>query len=128
MKLPGIRFHLSAIILVIIIHDQTLGQDLEIPRASPKASVSQYVGVCNVMVQYGRPSTRSREIFGGLVPFDKVWRAGANEATTLSFSHDVRLGTSEVPAGKYGYYANWIVQANGLSLPGEKRGVIRLIR
>ena len=83
---------------------QISGQELYVPRVSPKASVSQYIGVCNVTVDYGRPGARERKIFGNLVPYDKVWRAGANEATTISFSHPVLLGGKEVSSGTYGLF------------------------
>lgn len=82
------------------IHAQTL----DIPRASPKASVSQHIGVCEVTISYCRPSARGRTIFGGLVPYDKVWRAGANEATTIQFSHDVLINNQSLAAGKYGLF------------------------
>lgn len=79
-------------------------QELEIPRSSPMASVSQVIGVCRVMVNYGRPSVRERQVFGGLVKYNKVWRAGADEATTLSFNYEIKLGEKNVPAGKYGLF------------------------
>ena len=72
-----------------------------IPRSSPKANVSQVIGVCTVSVAYGRPSVRGRKIFGELVPFGEVWRAGANEATTITFRQGVRIDGKKVAAGKY---------------------------
>ena len=94
----------SATLLLFLFHFQVSGQALYIPRASPSASVSQFIGVCHVTLDYGRPSARGRKIFGGLVPYEKVWRAGANEATTISFSHLVKFGNKEIPAGKYGLF------------------------
>ncbi|WP_158306095.1 DUF2911 domain-containing protein [Maribacter sp. HTCC2170] len=79
-------------------------QQLMIPRASPKASLSQSIGVCSISVDYGRPSVRGRKIFNGMVPYGKVWRAGANEATAVSFNHNIVIGNSEIKAGKYGLF------------------------
>ena len=76
-------------------------QNLNIPRSSPKASVAQYVGVCQISVDYNRPSVKSRRIFGDLVPFGEVWRAGANEATVISFSHPVTFGGAMVAPGRF---------------------------
>ena len=74
---------------------------MDIPRASPKASISQTIGVCGVTLHYGRPSARGRRVMGELVPYGKVWRAGADEATTISFSHPARIEGQQIPAGKY---------------------------
>ena len=73
-----------------------------LPRASPKASVSQTVGMTDITLTYSRPGVKERKIWGGLVPYGEVWRTGANENTTISFSTPVRIGGSELPAGLYG--------------------------
>ena len=57
-----------------------------------------------VAIQYSRPSMRGREIFGGLVPYDRVWRTGANAATTLKTDVDLNIGGADVPAGSYTLY------------------------
>ena len=75
-----------------------------LPRVSPNASVSQTVGVTDVRLTYGRPSVNDREIFGGLVPYGEVWRTGANEATTISFSDDVQVEDEPLAAGTYGLF------------------------
>ena len=87
---------MRSLLLVISILYSAIGytQDANIPRPSPKASVSQTIGVADVVVNYCRPSARDRKVFGGLVPLGKVWRAGANEATTISFSYSVKFGPS----------------------------------
>ncbi len=92
------------IYVLLLPFSQIYGQTLEIPRRSPKASVSQTIGVCVVTIEYGRPSVRGRKIFGGLTPYNIVWRAGADEATTISFNHDVKIAGEKVPAGKYGLF------------------------
>ena len=71
------------------------------PRPSPKASVAQTIGLTDVAVSYSRPSVKGRVIWGGLVPYDKPWRTGANEATTISFSDDVTVNGQKLAAGTY---------------------------
>lgn len=102
MKSKGISSVLGLFILLVSIPLEA--QELEIPRLSPKGEVSQLVGVCKVQVNYGRPSVRGREIFGKLLSFDKVWRAGANEATTLTFDYDVQLEGNSIKAGTYALF------------------------
>jgi hypothetical protein len=77
---------------------------IEFPQPSPSASVKERVGVTNVSVDYSRPSMRERKIFGGLVPYDNVWRTGANAATKITFSTDVKVGGAAVPAGSYALF------------------------
>ena len=74
-------------------------------RISPKASVSQTVGFTDITISYSRPGVKGRKIWGGLVPYDKVWRAGANEATKITFSTDVVIEGKKLPAGAYGFFA-----------------------
>jgi hypothetical protein len=78
-------------------------------RASPNAVVGQTIGMTDVLVTYGRPSVRDREIYGGLVPYDAVWRTGANEATTITFSDDVMIEGQPLAAGTYSLF----------TIPGE---------
>lgn len=78
---------------------------VDIPRASPHASVSQTVGTTEITVEYHRPGVKGRQIWGGLVPWDQPWRMGANEATTIEFSDDVSIEGAPVPAGKYSFFA-----------------------
>lgn len=73
-------------------------------RVSPNATVSQTIGTTEVMVTYGRPGVRDRDIFGGLVAYGEVWRTGANESTALVFSDDVWIEGEEVSAGTYSIY------------------------
>lgn len=80
-----------------------------VPRVSPNAVVSQTIGITEVKITYGRPSVRDRDIFGGLVPFGEVWRTGANEATTISFSTPVDIQGESLDAGTYGLF----------TIPGE---------
>lgn len=73
-------------------------------RASPNAAVSQTIGTTEVRITYGRPQVNDRVIFGELVPYDEVWRTGANEATTISFSSDVSIEGEPLSAGTYSLY------------------------
>lgn len=71
---------------------------------SPNAAVSQTIGLTVVEVTYGRPGVRDRVIFGELVPFDAVWRTGANESTVITFSDDVFFEGEHLEAGTYSLY------------------------
>ena len=77
---------------------------LVLPKASQRATVSQTVGLTTISVTYDRPAVKDREIWGKLVPYDSVWRAGANENTVLGFTSPVRVGGKELPAGRYGLH------------------------
>jgi len=77
-------------------------QQVDFPRPSPNASVSQLVGITEITLHYSRPGVKNRKIWGGLVPYGQVWRTGANENTTIAFSTPVKIGGHELPAGTYG--------------------------
>jgi hypothetical protein len=91
-----------------------IAQELELPRPSPKASVTQTIGLTDVTISYSRPGVKGRVIWGELVPYDKVWRTGANEATTISFSRDVKIGGQNIPAGAYSL----------LTIPGKEEWMV----
>jgi hypothetical protein len=106
---------LFLVILYFGFSNEFLAQD-EV-RQSPKASVSQVVGLTEVEIVYSRPGVKKRTIWGDLVPFDKVWRAGANEATKISFSTDVKIEGKNLPSGTYSLFAipnknEWILIFN----------------
>lgn len=75
---------------------------LKTPAPSPTQTVKQDFGLSNIELSYSRPGMKGRKIYGDLVPFGKVWRTGANNATTITFGEEVMLGGKKVPAGKYG--------------------------
>jgi hypothetical protein len=81
-----------------------LAQRLELPALSPGAKVSQTAGLTEISVEYSSPGVRGRKIWGALVPFGEVWRAGANAATKLSFGKDVTIDGKPVPAGDYAFF------------------------
>jgi hypothetical protein len=91
-------------------------QQIEMPQASPSAKIAQKVGLTDVTVDYSRPSTKGRKIFGELVPYGEVWRTGANGATIISFSTDVEIDGQKVPKGQYAIY----------SIPGKSEWTIIL--
>lgn len=78
---------------------------IRLPEASPAASVGQSVGVTDIAINYHRPAVNKRRIWGGLVQYGEVWRAGANENTTISFSTPVKIEGQALPAGTYGLFA-----------------------
>jgi hypothetical protein len=86
-----------------------IGQDIRTPRPSPNATVTQIVGVSEVIIDYSSPGVKGRKIWGGLVPFDEVWRTGANEVTSITFNDPVKVNGNELPAGTYGIH----------TIPGE---------
>jgi tetratricopeptide (TPR) repeat protein len=80
------------------------GPPLKLPEESPAATVSQRVGLSDLTVRYHRPAVKGRTVWGDLVPYDQVWRAGANENTVLSLSTAATIGGKLVPAGDYGLH------------------------
>jgi hypothetical protein len=73
-------------------------------KPSPAATATGKIGSTDVTVNYSSPGVKGRKIFGGLEQYGKVWRAGANEATTVEFSKDVKVEGKALPAGKYGFF------------------------
>ncbi|HEX7357087.1 MAG TPA: DUF2911 domain-containing protein [Ignavibacteriaceae bacterium] len=96
----------SALILVNVIFLSVIlyAQEFRTPRPSPDATVSQFIGVTKVSVDYSSPAVKGRKIWGELVPFGEVWRTGANEATTITFSDPVSINGNELSAGTYGIH------------------------
>lgn len=107
---------LLAACLATFVFSATFAQNITTPRTpSPAARVSQTIGISTVNVDYSRPSVKGREVWGMLVPYgwnvqgfgagkEAPWRAGANENTTIEFSHNVKVCGQDVPAGKYGLF------------------------
>ena len=77
---------------------------LKAPEPSPAATVTQTVGLTELKINYHRPAVGGRKIWGGLVPYGEVWRAGANENTTITFSSPVKIGGKPLAAGTYGLH------------------------
>ncbi|MCB0790995.1 MAG: DUF2911 domain-containing protein [Flavobacteriales bacterium] len=79
-------------------------QAQDLPKPSPLGHVEQIVGLTKVSVDYSRPSQRGRKVFGELVPFDEIWRTGANQCTRISFDGPVQFGGKDVPAGTFALF------------------------
>ena len=83
-------------------------------KASPRESVTGKINTATISIYYGSPSVKDREIWGALVPFNKIWRAGANEATTFETDKDLFVEGKKLPAGKYSLFI----------IPNEKKCVV----
>jgi hypothetical protein len=77
---------------------------LELPRPSPSAKFSQTVGLTEISIEYSSPGVHGRTIWGNVLPWGQLWRAGANSATKITFSKDVTVGTTPVSAGSYAFF------------------------
>jgi hypothetical protein len=91
-------------------------EPLPLPQLSSRAKVEQRVGVTDFSVEYSSPAVKGRKIWGALVPYDKAWRAGANQSTKLTASRDFKLGTTAMKAGSYAIFM----------IPGEKSWTVIL--
>ena len=93
-----------ALLTIALVFSCTLGAQIQTPQPSPAAKIWQTVGLTEVTVDYSRPSMRGRTIFGDLVPFDALWRTGANGYTKVSFNKDVTIANQAVKAGTYSVF------------------------
>jgi len=108
---------LRALTPLLLAVSPALAQGLEVPAPSSHAKVEQRVGVTDFTVDYSSPAMRGRKIFGGLLPFDKLWRTGANACTRLSASNDFTFGDAKVAKGTYSIFtipgaSTWTVILN----------------
>jgi hypothetical protein len=87
--------------LASVVASSSAQAQLDLPRPSPAAKVSQVIGLTEIAVDYASPAVKGRPIWGALVPYDQMWRTGANAATKITFSKDVTFGGKPVPAGTY---------------------------
>lgn len=95
----------AVIIFVLLFLVMTTGwAQLDLPRLSPEASVSQAIGITKVTVDYFRPGVKNRVIWGELVPYNEIWRTGANRATLISFDSDVTIEGNKLAKGKYSFF------------------------
>jgi predicted methyltransferase len=113
---------LSSVALALVViavspgraQQQSQSLNLHLPAASPKAAVSQTIGVTDITISFHRPGVRGRKIWGGLVPYGQVWRAGADENTLISFSTEVMINGKPLAAGSYGLH----------TIPGESEWTV----
>lgn len=124
-------------IFAIFVANTTFAQDKS-KRASPPMEAKASVNDANVVVQYSAPSVKGRTIWGDLVPYGKVWRAGANEATTIETDKDLMIEGETLPAGKYSLFLiptdkEWTFVFNSISDQwgayqyDEKKDVLRVV-
>ena len=85
-------------------------------RVSPTSTLSQDIGISKIDLAFSRPAVKGRKVWGELVPFGQVWRAGANSATVITLSHPAKVAGKVVPAGSYGFFV----------IPGEKHWTLIL--
>jgi hypothetical protein len=104
------------VVLSLMLVANTAMAQIEAPQPSPSAKAMQTVGLTEVTLEYSRPAKRGRAIFGELVPFDKLWRTGANSNSMITFSDDVKFAGTDVKAGTYAVYTK----------PGKKEWTVML--
>lgn len=110
------KLFLSAFIGLLCIGTAFAQMDGKGKKASPAATMKAEIDGTTITINYSQPAVKGREIYGDLVPFDKIWRTGANEATTISFSADTYFGGKKVKTGTYSLF----------TIPGEKEWTIIL--
>lgn len=113
------RFQKPILLLALcasIVSTGSLAQGDKSQRPSPPATATGKIGDAEVKVEYSSPSVKGRTIWGDLVPYGQVWRAGANEATIIETTEDIMVEGKSLPAGKYSLFA----------IPGEKEWTIIL--
>jgi len=109
MKLQSYKLLFVLFLLPIFIKAQ-----INKPSLSPRTVIEQQVGLAIIKLDYGKPNKQNRKIFGALIPYDKLWRTGANSSTKITFDQEVQLAGNIIPAGTYGLY----------SIPGAKEWTI----
>lgn len=107
---------LLALVALTFLVESSFAQ-INLPAASPSAKISQGVGLGEVTIEYSRPSLKGRKMFGSQVPYNTVWRTGANKVTSIVFSSEMEVGGKKVPAGKYALLtipstADWTIILN----------------
>jgi Protein of unknown function (DUF2911) len=92
----------------------TAQAQIKAPQPSPTGKITQTVGLTDISIEYSRPSAKGRKVFGGLVPFNELWRSGANASTKITFSENVKIAGNDLPKGTYALY----------TIPGEKEWTV----
>lgn len=116
MKSIVLKYCLAMTMGALLLSSSVYAQKDKSKRASPPETATGKVDGATITIDYSSPSVKGRKIWGDLVPYDKVWRAGANEATIFTTDKDIKVDGKSLPAGKYSLYA----------IPGEKEWTIIL--
>lgn len=103
----------TLLFIFLVVAISVFGQ-VRAPHLSPMQKVEQRVGLTDITIQYSRPSRRGRTIFGGLEPYNTVWRTGANRSSKITFSETVHIGGKDLVAGTYSIFTKpnpkeWVV-------------------
>ena len=98
--------------VLFLLHWLNATAQINFPRASPACSITQTVGLTDITIDYCRPGTKGRKIFGEIVPYGRIWRVGANESTKMTITQPIKINNHQLPAGTYALYAipqadNW---------------------
>ena len=96
------KLYLTVLLLFVITFNGTA--QIKMPSLSPKIVTNQNVGLAKITLEYGQPSKKGRAIFGSLIPYNKLWRTGANASTKITFDKEVSILNNNIPAGTYGLY------------------------
>ncbi len=92
------------VLTMVVLASVSVEAQINTPAPSPFSKVEQKVGLTDVTLEYSRPAMRDRTIFGDLVPYDKLWRTGANQYTKITFGNDVTIDGQQVKAGTYSIF------------------------
>jgi len=96
---------LTIILFTLVLPVLLKAQDDKAKRPSPPATATGKIGNATIAIDYSSPSVKGRKIFGEKLPYGKLWRAGANEATIFQTDNDIMVGGKKLPAGKYSFFA-----------------------
>lgn len=132
-----ITIYVALLAGLVSVNQSALAQ-LSLPEPSPSATVKQKIGFTDVTIAYARPAVKGRTIFGGLVPFGKLWRTGASDATILTTTDPITIGGKQLPAGSYSLFTiptqnewtvifNSYVGGHGTEGYEEKNDVLRFL-
>ena len=94
-----------AVLLLFAHFGSAQAPSLKVPVLSPLSVIEQEVGLTKVKLSYARPSAKGRKVFGDLVPYNEIWRTGANASTQLTFTEDVKIAGNSLKAGTYALYS-----------------------
>lgn len=92
------------LLILVLLTCNMYSQNVTLPRASQLSTITQRSGLSDVTITYHSPGVKGRKVFGGIVGYDQMWRAGANENTTIHFTHDAKVEGQNIAAGTYGLY------------------------